>query len=233
MFTLVLFVIAEIFDRVAVVGYKYPKSVFKTSYGCEMVEIQKCFSTNHHQCFTITKNECSDSNQNHCYVENKKECSTSYEAAAEQSCKFSYQNNCSPSYSQLPPEMHREYEDIEKFYGWENYNKNEAQKRSTYVSRENTFTSNNATCKMVPVYSCNSVNRQIPKTSCKYVPYQHCDSKPSAQCKPVYERQCISVPSTRCVSVPTQKCNSDPENGVYMGNGNKHVGALKMDLCLG
>ena len=194
-----------------------------------MVDTQKCFSTNHHQCFTITKNECSDSNQNDCYIENKRECSTSYESAEEQSCQFSYQNSCSPNYSQQNPEIYREHKNIEKFYGWENYYGKEANRRSTYGSTENEFSSKNASCKLVPIYSCNSVNRRIPKTSCIYVPYQHCDSKLSAKCKPIYERQCISVPSTRCVSLPIQECNWGPENVVNTGNGNRHVGALKMD----
>ena len=214
MLIFILWLIIELIDFVTVVGYYHYKSIRRTSEDCKMVETQKCFSTNHHQCFTVTKNECSHISQSDCFTQNVRECSTSYEARTEPSCKFSYYNNCSPSYNQDEYEIYNAYMHTDKIYGSD-------------TSPENTFPSKNSTCKMLPRYECNLITHQSPKTSCKYVPRQYCNTKPKSQCKPVYKQQCISVPSTKCVSIPVKECKSNLQDVASIGNGNKNVGVSK------
>ena len=116
-------IVTGIFDFVKVTGYYRPKRVFKKSEGCRMVQKQKCFSTNHHQCFTITKQECSSVTQKDCYIENIKECSTSYKTTTGRTCKFLYENICSPSSIQDQHENDSGYRHQDKNYAWKKYNK--------------------------------------------------------------------------------------------------------------
>ena len=173
-----------------------------------MVQTQKCFSTYHHQCFTITKNECSSNSQSDCYIENVKECSTSYKPSPERSCKFSYANTCLPDYNKGQYGLYASYMRKNKIY------------ESSFPIDTN-FPSKNSTCKMLRRYACSVVDRQTPKTSCKYVPRQYCNSNPKSQCKPVYKQQCISVPSTKCISIPIEECKPDVEDGTTIENGNR------------